>query len=69
MITALAALVLSPVADSLPTGASSTYYVRIGLDGFLPLLGGKEGKAQVDMTLDVQGLAADNKATQRRVAT
>jgi hypothetical protein len=60
MITALAALVLSPVAYSLPSGANSTYYVRIGLDGFLPLLGGKEGKAQVDMTIDVQGLAADS---------
>lgn len=61
MITALAAaLALSPVAYNLPTGASSTYYVRIGLDGFLPLLGGKEGRAQVDMTLGVEGLAADS---------
>src|SRR5437764_859993 len=61
MLTALAALTLTPIAYSLPAGTPSTYFVRVGLNGFLPILGGKEGNAQVDMTVTVQGVAPDAK--------
>lgn len=57
MLTALAFLSLTPIAYGLTPGTSSTYYVRVGLDGFLPVLGGKQGQALLDMTVAVQGLA------------
>ncbi|MEA2553087.1 MAG: hypothetical protein QOJ65_1263 [Fimbriimonadaceae bacterium] len=59
MLSALAAVVLTPVVYSLSPGTVSTYYVRVGFDGYLPILGGQEGKVQVDMKLAVEGLAPD----------
>lgn len=56
MLSALAAAALIPIAYSFPAGSSNDYFVRVGFDGFLPLMGGREGKVQVDMTVSVQGL-------------
>lgn len=62
MLASVAALALMPVAYGFNPEFSHTYSVRIGFDGFLPVLGGSEGKVQVDMGLDVRGLAAEGGA-------
>lgn len=59
MLTALAALALTPIAYGLSPGTANTYYVRVGLNGFLPVLGGRQGNAQIDMTVGVKGLPPD----------
>src|SRR5947209_8251832 len=59
MLSALIALSLTPIAYGFSPGTNNTYFVRVGLDGFLPVLGGKQGKGQVDLTVSVQGIAPD----------
>ena len=59
MLNAIVALSLTPIAYGLTPGKTTPYYIRIGLNGFLPVLGGKQGSAQVDLTVNVQGLQPD----------
>jgi len=58
MIASLAALALTPIAYGFGAGTTTAYYVRVGLDGFLPVLGGRQGKAEVNMAVSVSGLRA-----------
>lgn len=62
MLSLLAASAIVPIAYAFPAGASNDYFVRVGFDGFLPLMGGREGKVQVDLTLNVKGLSESQTA-------
>ncbi len=59
MLSAVAALTLTPIAYGFAPGSTNTFYVRVGLNGFLPLLGGRDGQAQVDLAVAVKGLSPD----------
>jgi len=60
MLAAAVALSLTPIAYGFSPGTTNTYYVRVGLNGFLPLLGGRDGQAQVDLTVAVKGLTPES---------
>lgn len=59
MLTVLAALMLAPAVYSLPEGSVRTMDVRVGFDGFLPVLGGREAKVDIEMEVGVRGLAPE----------
>lgn len=60
MIAALALLALTPVTYSFPAGAAVRYDLGITFDGFVPILGGQEGKVVVTADVLAKGLAADS---------
>ena len=59
MLTALATTVLVSAAYGLGPSTTLDYKVDVAFDGFLPILGGNEGKAEVGMTVRVQGMEKD----------
>ncbi|MCU0316222.1 MAG: hypothetical protein MUC92_06490 [Fimbriimonadaceae bacterium] len=61
MFTAtLAALTLTPFAYGFSPDAKHEYQMTVKMEGFLPLLGGNEGTAEVAMGVLVLGLAGEN---------
>lgn len=56
MTTALVLAALVPAAYSFGPSTSVDYKVEVAFDGFLPILGGNEGKAEVKMDVLVKGL-------------
>jgi hypothetical protein len=56
MFLVVAALSLTPITYGFAPGSANTYYARVVLKGYLPILGGKEGQGQVDMAIGVTGL-------------
>lgn len=57
MITAL--LVLAPIAYGFAPEMKLTYDVKVGFEGFIPVLGGQEGKVDVLMGVAVDGLSPE----------
>ena len=56
----VATVLLAPVAYRFEPNVRLDYRVDVMFDGFLPILGGNEGKAEVGMKVAVAGLAGDN---------
>lgn len=56
MVSLLAAAVLLDSAYKFGPGVTADYSVAVVFDGFIPIMGGNEGKAAVDMKVKVQGL-------------
>ncbi len=52
-------LLLTPAEYRFEPKTDLTYDVKVSFDGFLPLLGGNEGKADVIMVVRVKGQAAE----------
>lgn len=52
----LLALSLVPVAYGFSPGVNLDYDVNVRFEGFIPVLGGQEGKVEVDMGVRVEGL-------------
>ncbi|MDR3687919.1 MAG: hypothetical protein P4L46_00975 [Fimbriimonas sp.] len=52
MLLTLAALALY----SFPAGSKTTYDVNVSFDGYLPILGGRVGRAEVEMAVEAVGL-------------
>lgn len=65
MVSLLATALLTPVAYGFAPGVTANYFVRVGFDGYLPIMGGQEGKVQIDMGLKVDGLAAGSDGNAR----
>lgn len=59
MVTALLATGMAPIAYGFSPQTAVDYKVDVVFDGFLPILGGNEGKAEVGMSVKVAGLSAD----------
>lgn len=59
MLTVLASAALAPYAYGFAQKSEWNYQVNVTFDGFLPILGGNEGKAEVAMGVKVDGLGAD----------
>ena len=56
MILTLALLSLTPVAYKFPVDSIRKYSVTVNFDGFVPILGGRETKAEIELGLKVVGL-------------
>jgi hypothetical protein len=59
MTSLLLAAALAPAAYQWTPGTTASYDVSVVFDGFLPILGGNTGKAEVAMTVKVDGVAGD----------
>ncbi len=59
MTSLLLAAALAPAAYQWIPGTTASYDVAVVFDGFLPILGGNTGKAEVAMTVKVDGLGAE----------
>lgn len=59
MTAALLGLVLAPAVYKFTPETVAKYDVAVAFEGFLPILGGNEGKAEVKMEVKVAGLAPD----------
>lgn len=57
MTLAALSLILTPAVYQFEPSTKMSYDVKVSFDGFLPILGGNEGKADVIMVVDVQGRA------------
>lgn len=64
---ALAAL-LMPVSYGFAEGTRLTYDFQATFEGLIPILGGQEGKAEVQMTIGVEGRKADAEGNLRAVS-
>lgn len=60
MVTCVLAGLLATVAYSFPADTKMSYDVNVQFDGFLPLMGGNEGKVDIKMGVGVNGLGADD---------
>jgi hypothetical protein len=60
MLTLLALVALTPVRYSFPADKPQHYDVGVTFDGFIPLFGGQQGKVELTMDVQAQGLAADS---------
>jgi len=60
LAAALSLALLDPVTPSydFPASPPETYQVQLKFQGFIPLLGGQEGTAEVDFSMAVNGVAA-----------
>ncbi|HZH98926.1 MAG TPA: hypothetical protein VEX38_08135 [Fimbriimonadaceae bacterium] len=65
MLALIAAVALTPVAYNFPVSKPVNYSVEIGFKGFIPVLGGNEGSADVKMQVQVKGLDPDDKGRPR----
>jgi len=65
MASLLLALALVPVGYGFVPGAKCNYDVEFAFDGFIPVLGGMEGKASAKMGIEVVGLSPDKNAAQK----
>jgi len=62
----LAALIAATqIAYAFPAGVSRTYDVRVNFDGYLPILGGRDAKADLSMVVGVDGLTPDDQGRSR----
>ncbi|MFY9234991.1 MAG: hypothetical protein WAO58_11100 [Fimbriimonadaceae bacterium] len=61
----IALLALIPISYSITPAADVRYDVTVAFDGYLPLLGGREAKVDVQMLVDVKGLDPDDKGMPR----
>lgn len=52
-------LLATVLAYSFTPDTKVSYSVKVGLDGFLPLMGGNEGKVDIEMAVDVKGASGD----------
>lgn len=52
-------LLASVLAYAFTPDTKVSYGVKVELNGFLPLMGGNEGKVDIDMSVDVKGAAGD----------
>jgi hypothetical protein len=59
---------ITPISYNFPVGVKRAYEMQVGFDGYIPLMGGRQAKVQVDMSLDVQGLAPDDKGRPQAVS-
>lgn len=59
MTSLLLAVATAPMAYGFGPETKLTYDVNVGFDGFLPVLGGNQGKVEVTMAVDVRGLAPE----------
>lgn len=55
----IALLVVAPVAYGFAPETKLKYDVKVGFEGFIPVLGGQEGKVDVVMGVSVDGLAPE----------
>lgn len=62
MLTTMVAAVVVSAAYGFQPSTVLDYKVDVVFDGFLPILGGNEGKAEVGMAVRVNGLAAEEGA-------
>jgi hypothetical protein len=66
MMTLIAAtLLLAPLQYSFDAGSTLSYDSRIEFEGFIPILGGNEGKCVVEMSVSVAGLKPTKEGTVR----
>jgi hypothetical protein len=59
MTSLLLAAATAPMAYGFGPETKLTYDVQVGFDGFLPVLGGNQGKVEVTMAVDVRGLTPE----------
>lgn len=64
MLATLAALTLVPVAYGFGPTTKLSYSVSVHFDGYIPILGGQEGKVDVKMPITVLGKALDGENQQ-----
>lgn len=57
----VAIVALAALSYALPVDRPLVYRLEVGLDGFIPILGGQEGSATVDLKVRVEGLKPDGK--------
>lgn len=53
------------IAYQFPAGTHRLYDIKVAFDGYLPIFGGREAKAELTMLVDVVGQAPDEKGNQR----
>lgn len=59
MLTLLCALAANRILYAFPPGQKITYSMTVSFDGYLPVLGGKNGSAEADLQVGVTGLQPD----------
>lgn len=65
MIALLCASVLVPAAYRFEVGVPTRYAVEVSFSGYVPVLGGTEGKVDVKMDVEVRGVEPDDKGRPR----
>lgn len=55
----VAIVALAALSYALPVNRPLDYRLEVGLDGFIPILGGQEGSASVNLRVRVEGIAPD----------
>jgi hypothetical protein len=65
LLSLLALATITPVAYRFPLDRPLQYDVQVVFEGYIPLLGGQEGKVEVNLGVKVQGLAPDSDAKPR----
>jgi hypothetical protein len=65
MLNLLIAAALTPIAYGFKEDVKLTYEFSATFEGFIPILGGQEGKAEVQTTLAVTGVKADEAGNAR----
>lgn len=59
MLSLLVAAALVPVSYTLPPQKPAIYDVQVNFEGYMPVLGGQEGTAQVDLEFTALGVGPD----------
>lgn len=59
MLSLLLSSLLVPISYGFTPGVKATYDVEVIFNGYIPIFGGQEGKVEVSMSVDVEGLAPD----------
>src|SRR5688500_14619030 len=65
MLILLVLVATTPIAYGLGPGIKANYDVNVTFDGFIPLFGGQQAKVEVNMAVDVRGLAEDDQKRPR----
>lgn len=65
MFVLIAASAALQIAYAFPTARPAVFDVVASFDGFIPILGGQQGKAEVDLAISVQGLTPDPSGSPR----
>jgi hypothetical protein len=68
MLNLLVAAALTPISYSFAVGRTVDYAVSVKFDGFVPILGGKDGVFEVDMNVAAQGALPDSEGRLRTVS-
>jgi hypothetical protein len=69
MLALLVASTAIKLAYSFPVDVKRTYDVKTTFEGFIPILGGHEGKVEVEMAVSATGLKAETDGTARVLST